>query len=69
MPKIFSLKSDILFCGHYTYVDERSGIGIRLEPAATIVRQYGEQFRRPRRKKRDQTPPKLRYHCNVGGIS
>jgi hypothetical protein len=39
-----------------TYVDERGGIGIRLEPAA-IVRQYGEQFRRqPRRKKQDQTP-------------
>jgi hypothetical protein len=31
------------------YVDERGG-GIRLEPAAAIVRQYGEQFRRrPRR--------------------
>jgi hypothetical protein len=28
-----------------TYVDERGGIGIRLEPAAAIVRQYGEQFR------------------------
>ena len=32
------------------YVDERGGVGIRLEPAAAIVRQYGEQFRRvPRR--------------------
>ena len=28
------------------YVDERGGVGIRLEPAAAIVRQYGEQFRR-----------------------
>ena len=28
------------------YVDERSAIGIRPEPAAAIVRQYGEQFRR-----------------------
>src|SRR4029077_21083662 len=27
------------------YVDERGGVGIRLESAAAIVRQYGEQFR------------------------
>jgi hypothetical protein len=26
-------------------VDELGGVGIRLEPAAAIVRQYGEQFR------------------------
>jgi hypothetical protein len=26
------------------YVDERGAVGIRLEPAAAIVRQYGEQF-------------------------
>jgi hypothetical protein len=24
------------------YVDERGGVGIRLEPAAAIVRQYGD---------------------------
>ena len=29
------------------YVDERGGVGICLEPAAAIVRRYGEQFRRP----------------------
>ena len=28
------------------FVDERGGVGIRLEAAAAIVRQYGEQFRR-----------------------
>jgi hypothetical protein len=27
------------------YVDERGGVGIRLKPAAAIVRLYGEQFR------------------------
>jgi hypothetical protein len=27
------------------YIDERGGVGIRLKPAAAIVRQYGEQFR------------------------
>lgn len=31
------------------YVDEQGGVGIRLEPAAAIVRQYGEQFRRETR--------------------
>jgi hypothetical protein len=36
------------------YVDERGGVGIRLEPAAAIVRRYGEQFRRP---SRPQTAP------------
>jgi hypothetical protein len=29
------------------YVDERGAVGIRLEPAAAIVRRYGEQFRVP----------------------
>jgi len=46
-------------CG---YVDERGGVGIRLEPAAAIVRQYGEQFRRaPRRQRRPRQakPPPL----------
>jgi hypothetical protein len=27
------------------YVDDRGGVGVRLEPAAAIVRQDGEQFR------------------------
>jgi hypothetical protein len=44
------------------YVDERGGVGIRLEPAAAIVRRYGEQFRRPRRRqrrRRTEKPPPL----------
>jgi hypothetical protein len=44
------------------YVDERGGVGIRLEPAAAIVRQYGEQFRRePQRRGRRRAlkPPRL----------
>jgi hypothetical protein len=28
-----------------TFVDERGAVGMRLEPAAAIVRQYGSQFR------------------------
>jgi hypothetical protein len=39
------------------YVDERGGVGIRLEPAAAIVRRYGEQFRpAPRRRQTRRTP-------------
>jgi hypothetical protein len=30
------------------YVDARGGVGIRLKPAAAIVRAYGEQFRSAR---------------------
>jgi hypothetical protein len=41
------------------FVDERGGVGIRLEPAAAIVRQYGEQFRRAARR-RQRTPKRPR---------
>jgi hypothetical protein len=44
------------------YVDERGGVGTRLEPAAAILRQYGEQFRvrrRERRPRRAKPPPLL----------
>jgi hypothetical protein len=40
------------------YVDERGGVGIRLEPAAAIVRRYGEQYRRPPRRQRKPRPVK-----------
>jgi hypothetical protein len=44
-----------------TFVDERGAVGIRLKPAAAIVRQYGEQFRAPRRRRRPRSakPPPL----------
>jgi hypothetical protein len=44
-----------------TFTDERGAVGIRLKPAAAIVRQYGEQFRRPprRKQKRRPKPPPL----------
>jgi hypothetical protein len=43
------------------YVDERGGVGMRLEPAAAIVRQYSEQFRARRRERRPRPvrPPPL----------
>jgi hypothetical protein len=40
-----------------TFVDERGAVGIRLKPAAAIVRQYGEQFRAPRRRRPRSAPP------------
>ena len=45
-----------------TFVDERGAVGIRLKPAAAIVRQYGEQFRAPHRRRRPRSakaPPLL----------
>ena len=43
------------------YIDERGGVGIRIEPAAAIVRQYGEQFRHAQRRRRRPRakPPRL----------
>jgi hypothetical protein len=42
-----------------TFVDERGAVGIRLKPAAAIVRQYGEQFRAPRRRRRPRSAKPL----------
>jgi hypothetical protein len=45
-----------------TFANERGGVGIRLKPAAAIVRQYGQQFRAPRRQRRQaaaKSPPLL----------
>jgi hypothetical protein len=39
-----------------TFIDERGAVGIRLKPAAAIVRQYGEQFRRLARRKQNHWP-------------
>jgi hypothetical protein len=43
------------------FVDDRGAVGIRLKPAAAIVREYGEQFRvTPRRRPiRQPKPPRL----------
>jgi hypothetical protein len=47
------------------FVDDRGGVGIRIKPAAMIVREYGDQFRsalpaRVRRgPRRGPTTPKL----------
>ena len=38
------------------FVDEHGAVGIRLKPAAAIVRQYGNQFRARRRKRQPRLP-------------
>jgi hypothetical protein len=40
----------------WAFVDDRGAVGIRLKPAAAIVRQYGDQFRAPRRKRQPRLP-------------
>jgi hypothetical protein len=48
MPPILTAEDVVRrIAAECTFVDERGGVGIRLKPAAAIVRQYGEQFRRP----------------------
>jgi hypothetical protein len=44
-----------------TFLDERGAVGIRLESAAAIVRQYGEHFQAARRQRRPRAakPPPL----------
>jgi hypothetical protein len=44
------------------FIDQHGQVGIRLAPAAAVVRQYGEQFRHiPKSKtaRRSPRPPKL----------
>jgi hypothetical protein len=38
------------------FVSANGEVGIRLRPAAAIVRQYGEQFRRAPRRRRPRRP-------------
>jgi hypothetical protein len=39
-----------------TFIDERGAVGICPQPAAAIVRQSDEQFRRPARRKQNRRP-------------
>jgi hypothetical protein len=63
MPPILTAEDVVRrIAAECAFVDERGGVGIRLRPAAAIVRQYGEQFRRPPRRKqasRSSKPPPL----------
>jgi hypothetical protein len=62
MPPILTAEDVVRrIAAERSHVDERGGVGIRLEPAASIVRQYGEQFcvaPRCRRMRRSVKPPR-----------
>jgi len=62
MPPILTAEDVVKrIAAECAFVDERGAVGIRLKPAAAIVRQYGEQFRTPKRKqaRRSPKPPRL----------
>jgi hypothetical protein len=61
MPPILTAEDAVRrIAAECAFIDERGGVGIRLEPAAAIVRQYGEQFRRPaRRRQRRRSPTRM----------
>jgi hypothetical protein len=51
MPPILTAEDVVKrIAAECAFVDERGAVGIRLEQAAAIVRQYGDQFRARHRK-------------------
>ena len=59
MPPILTAEDVVRrIAAEYAYVDDRGGVGIRLEPAAAIVRRYGEQVRRAPRRRQTRRSPK-----------
>lgn len=40
------------------FIDERGGVGIRLKPAAALVREYGEQFEAAPTLRLSSSPPR-----------
>lgn len=63
MPPILTAEDVVKrIAAECAFIDDRGAVGIRLKPAAAIVREYGEQFRAaPRRKatRRSPKPPTL----------
>jgi hypothetical protein len=59
MPPILTAEDVVKrIAAECAFIDERGGVGIRLKPAAAIVRQYGEQFRAAHRRKHGRQAPK-----------
>jgi hypothetical protein len=57
MPPILTAEDVVKrIAAECAFVDERGAVGIRLKPAAVIVRQYGEQFRAPKRRQAQWSP-------------
>ena len=61
MPPILTAEDVVKrIAAECAFIDDRGAVGIRLKPAAAIVRQYGEQFRATRRgQARRPKPPTL----------
>ena len=62
MPPILTAEDVVKrIAAECAFIDDRGAVGIRLKPAAAIVRQYGEQFRATRRRqaRRRAKPPTL----------
>jgi hypothetical protein len=58
MPPILTAKDVVKrIADECAFIDERGAVGIRLEAASAILRQYGDQFR-VRRRKPVRRPPK-----------
>jgi hypothetical protein len=67
MPPILTAQDVVKrIAAECAFVDERGAVGIRLKPAAAIVRQYGEQFRAPKRKQARRSPN--RRGCSEPGF-
>jgi hypothetical protein len=57
MPPILTAEDVVKrIAAECAFVDERGAVGIRLKPAAAIVRQYGEEFQALRRRPRRAVP-------------
>jgi hypothetical protein len=59
MPPILTAEDVVKrIAAERAFVDDQGAVGIRLKPAAAILRQYGEQFRASRRRGQRRGPPK-----------
>jgi hypothetical protein len=59
MPPILTAEDVVKrIAAECAFIDDRGGVGVRLEPAVAIVRRYGEQFRAAPRRRQGRQPPK-----------
>jgi hypothetical protein len=59
MPLILSAEEVVRrIAADCAFVDDKCGVGIRLQPAAAIVRAYGAQLRIPQNRKPVRRSPK-----------
>jgi len=59
MPQVLTAEEVVKrIAAECAFIDDRGAVGIRLKPAAAIVRQYGEQFRTVPSHRQGRRPPK-----------